>query len=480
MASPKISVIVTAHNYAEYLEEALDSVLDQTFDDFELVVVDDGSTDETPEILRKYSYEYPDTVRVIMLDGIGLAGACNRGIEVAKGEYIIRLDADDYFDENTLTIESSYLDANPGVDLIYPDYYTVDKHGEIINHVRLPKVGEDVKLLDRSPLAAGAMYRKEAWEAIGRYNESLSYQEDYDFWIKFIAEFDVHNVNLPLMYYRQHGSSMSTNFSERMNARRDVKQEFVEQNIELGEINVLGVIPARRESRVDPPEPGKSIENLALAEIEGRPLVEYSIKEALASNHIDRLIVSTEDEAIAEKSRQAGAEVPFLRDERLSSPTARLWEVIESLLEKLPEDQSPDIIAVLPYVSPLRTAGQIDEAIDTSLLFSVDSVISVHENKQFLWQPGKYGLEPLFEQRLLRRDRETTYLESGAIYVTRPETIHTQSDLIGQHVGHILMKEQNSVHLDSWFDYRACEDLLRSVNMIGYMSDDLSGGAEVN
>jgi glycosyltransferase involved in cell wall biosynthesis len=249
MSSPKVSVIVTAYNYAEYIEEALDSVLDQTYDDFELVIVDDGSTDETPEILTEYSYEYPDTVRCITLDGRGLAGACNRGIEAARGEYIIRLDADDYFDENILTIEAQYLDSNPEIDLVYPDYYTVDETGEIIDHVRLPKVGEEIKLLDRSPLAAGAMYRKEAWEAIDGYNESLRYQEDYDFWVKFITEFDVHNVNLPLMYYRQHGSSMSTNFSERMNARRSVKQEFVSERVDTADLDVLGVIPARRESR---------------------------------------------------------------------------------------------------------------------------------------------------------------------------------------------------------------------------------------
>jgi len=221
--SPKVSVIVTAHNYAEFLEECLDSVLRQTYDDFELVVVDDGSTDETPELLRDYSYEYPEIIKVVTLSGEGLPSACNRGIEAADGEYIIRLDADDYFDKNILTVEASYLDANPEIDLVYPDYYTIDKGGEIKNHVRLPKVGEEVKLLDRSPLAAGAMYRRSAWEQIGGYNESLNYQEDYDFWIKFITEYDVHNVNLPLMYYRQHGSSMSTNFTARMNARRDVK-----------------------------------------------------------------------------------------------------------------------------------------------------------------------------------------------------------------------------------------------------------------
>lgn len=475
MSSPKVSVIVTAHNYAEYLEEALDSVLDQTYDAFELVVVDDGSTDETPEILREYAYEYPDTVRTVTLDGIGLAGACNRGIEAADGKYVIRLDADDYFDENILTIESTYLDANPGVDLVYPDYYTVDNEGEIINHVRLPKVGEEVKLLDRSPLAAGAMYRREAWEAIGGYNESLSYQEDYDFWIKFIAEFNVHNVNLPLMYYRQHGSSMSTNFSERMNARRDLKTEFVEENLDTEEVDVLGVIPARQESRIDPPNTAESVDNLALTEVNGRPLIEYSIKEALASNHIDRLIVSTEDEQIADQSRSLGAEVPFLRDESLSSSTAQLWQVVKSILDTIDDGGNPDIITVLPYVSPLRTADQIDEAINTSLLFSVDSVISVCENTQFLWRPGKYGLEPLFEQRLLRRDRETTYHENGAIYVTTAETIRNHSELIGQHIGHILMRDRNSVHIDSWFDYQVCENLLRSENRVGYVSGFLGG-----
>jgi CMP-N-acetylneuraminic acid synthetase len=317
------------------------------------------------------------------------------------------------------------------------------------------------------------MYRKSAWEEIGGYNESLSYQEDYDFWIKFISEFDVHNVNLPLMYYRQHGSSMSTNFSARMNTRRDVKREFVDRRVDTESKEVLGVIPARREARVEPPESGRTVNNLALSEVAGRPLIEYSIKEALESEHIDRLIVSTEDEEIAEVSREAGAEVPFMRDEELSDATTQLWEVVESILGGLGED-APDIVTVLPYVTPLRTAEHIDEAIDTSMMFSVDSVISVYENKKFLWRPGKYGLEPLFKKRLLRRDRETTYHENGAVYVTKPETVRNQSELIGQHVGHILMQEKNSVHIDSWFDYRTCEDTV-SEGMVGFVSEELGG-----
>jgi CMP-N-acetylneuraminic acid synthetase/GT2 family glycosyltransferase len=474
MRHPKVSVIVTAHNYAEFLEECLDSVLDQTYDNFELVVVDDGSTDETPEILREYSYEHQDIIKVVTLGGEGLPTACNRGIQAANGEYTIRLDADDYFDENILTIEASYLNSNENIDLVYPDYYTINVEGEILNHVRLPKVGEEVKLLDRSPLAAGAMYRREAWEEIDGYNESLDYQEDFDFWIKFISKFNVSNINLPLMYYRQHGSSMSTNFSERMNARRKVKREFVENELDLDDMEILGVIPARRETRVDAPD--GSVKNLALKEVGKSPLISYSIWEGLASEHIDRLLVSTEDEEIAESARRLGAEVPFLRDEVLSSPTTQLSEVISSLLHRLSdfEEYQPDIIAILPYVAPLRTADQIDEAIDTKSIFSIDSVISVYESNEFLWRPGKYGLELLFEERLLREERETTYHENGAIYVTTPETVTNHNNLVGQHVGHIQMRQQNSVHINSWYDFQVCQHFIESDEIVGFNSSELA------
>lgn len=470
---PKVSVIVTAHNYVEYLEKCLDSVLRQTYDDYEIVVVDDGSTDETPEILRDYSYEHPETIKVLTLSGEGLPTACNRGIEAASGEYIIRLDADDYFDENILMVEASFLEANPDVDLVYPDYYTINKEGEILDHVRLPKVGKEVKLLDRSPLAAGAMYRRSAWEEIGGYNESLHYQEDYDFWIKFTTEFDVHNVNLPLMYYRQHGSSMSTNFAARMNARRDVKRAFVEARGEFEELEVLGIVPARAERRIDFPFDVDG--PLSLVEVDDRPLIEFTIAESLQAEHVDRLLVSTEDDEIAEVSRDLGAEVPFLRDEELSSPMTQLADVVESLLAGLrtTEDYEPDVLAILPYISPLRTAKHVDEAIDTSLIFSVDSVISVYESTDFLWQPGKYGLEPLFEERLLRRERDSTYHENGAIYVTKPETVIRRNELIGQHVGHILMEERNSLHIDSWFDFEVCSHLLKSTETVGYAAPEL-------
>jgi Glycosyltransferases involved in cell wall biogenesis len=153
VSSTRISIIVTAHNYAEYLPRCLDSALDQTYpaDNYEIVVVDDGSSDETPDLLSDYRFEHPEMIRTIRLEGEGLPSACNAGIKAAEGEYIVRLDADDYFDENILTVEAKYLDENPDISLVYPDYYTVDNNREILDHVRNPRVEEEINFSTEVP-----------------------------------------------------------------------------------------------------------------------------------------------------------------------------------------------------------------------------------------------------------------------------------------------------------------------------------------
>jgi CMP-N-acetylneuraminic acid synthetase len=474
MSSPKISVIVTAHNYAEYLEKCLDSAIKQTHDNYEIVVVDDGSTDDTPEIIREYSYEQPDLFTSVRLSGEGLPTAANAGIEAAEGEYIIRLDADDYFDENILTVLGSYLDSNPDIELVYPDYYTVNDDEEILNHVRLPKVGQEVKLLNRSPLAAGAMYRKSAWEQLGGYKESLSYQEDYDFWIRFINKFDVHNINLPLMYYRQHGDSMSTNLSGRLNARRSLKGDFVENTLgdQLPAQEVLAVIPARKEQRVQAPDfIDDSLNNqpLALYEVGGQTLLEHTIEAGRDARRVDRVIVSTESEAIAEVARGAGVEVPELRPESLSESDVQLSDVVNDLLDRLKSKESycPEIVTILPYISPLRKSEHVDEAIETMHIFSIDSVLSVNENQNFLWQPGKFGLEPLYEKRLLREEKEGLYQENGGIYVVERDVIRNRDEIVGEHVGHILMQPHTSISINSWMDLKLCEKIFEVSNENG-------------
>ena len=364
------------------------------------------------------------------------------------------MDADDYFDENILLVESNILDKHPEIGQVYPDYYRVNQYGEIIEHVRLPKVHDEIKLLDRSPLAAGAMYRKSCYLAIGGYNEKLPYQEDYDFWLRFVDKFNVYNVNLPLMYYRQHRKSMSTNAVPRMNARRKVKSAIAKRNLNIPV--ALGIIPAKENDWN-----GKS---LALENLNGKAVLAYSVEEALKCEALSRVIVSTDSIEIADLAKELGAEVPFIRPKSLSLDRIPLENVYKNILEYLENDAEeplPDIVVSMQICSPLRKAVHIEEAIDTMVLHDTDSVIGVFADKTFRWKHGPNGLIPIFfKKRLLRHEKETTFQENGSVYVYKTTNLQKNMGL-GNSIGYIEMLPEESLRLKSFLDFWIVDQMLK-------------------
>jgi len=454
MSNPKVSVILTAYNYGKYLDQAIRSVLNQTYQDFELIVVDDGSTDYTDDVLQAYASHHK--IRTVRLDRAGLAAAANAGVAASRGEYLVRLDADDYFDENLLLVEAHFLETHPQVHMVFPDYYRVDSRGGILEHVRLPKVHDEVTLLDRSPLAAGAMFRRWCYDALGGYDESLRYQEDYDFWVRFIDRFNVYNVNLPLIYYRQHDRNMSRNFENRMEARRRVKEKFVEGKGIRESKRVLAVIPAMARMRDD--------RKLPLLPLGGRPLLAHTVAEALQVKLLDRVVVSTEDPEVAEVARRLGAEVPFLRPRELARSSVSVEEVVRQLLGRLSQEDGydPDLVVILHILSPFRRAKHVTEALDTLLLYQADSVISVCQDLTFHWRRGREGLELVgYQKRLLREEKETIFKENGALYLTSAGLIRS-GGFLGERISYIEMAPHESLRLETDFDFWVAERVLES------------------
>src|SRR3990167_4503438 len=207
MSEPLVTVYITNHNYARYLRQSIESVLGQKFTDFELIIIDDGSTDGSLEILTEYE-RHPQG-RIVSQENHGLTVANNIALRMARGRYIVRLDADDYFDENALLVMSNYLERHPDVGLVFPDYYTVDAAGEIIALQRRHDFQQDVTLYDQPAHGAGTMIRRECLLALGGYNEQFSRQDGYELWLRFIQQYQVANVNLPLFCYRRHPTSLT-------------------------------------------------------------------------------------------------------------------------------------------------------------------------------------------------------------------------------------------------------------------------------
>jgi CMP-N-acetylneuraminic acid synthetase len=441
-----------AHNYAKFLDKAIQSVLRQTIQDFELILVDDGSTDNTQEIIRVY--EHDPKIRSLLLKGVGVASACNQAIAVSSGEYLVRLDADDYFDENILLVESHFLDTHPTIHMVYPDYYHVDQYGGILEHIRTPRANAEIKFLDRTPLGAGAMFRRKCYDEIGGYRDGLYYQEDYDFWLRFLERFNVHNINLPLMYYRKHNANKSEQQADlRNDARREVKQRIIETKRISMPSNVLAVIPAVASSRLG--------FRFALRPLAGKPVIAYAI-EAAHKASVTRVVISTEDPETATVAQELGAEVPFLRPFELAQPSVSVEEVVAYLLKTLDASEGyfPDLVVVLHLLTPFRKAKHITEGIHTLILHQTDSVIGVCQDVSFYWKQGVKGLEPVGSRhRLLRAEREAIFKENGALYVVRAENVR-KGRFFGEHVGYVEMTRAESLRLESEYDFWIAEQIL--------------------
>ncbi len=199
---PKVSVIIPTYNRLPMVKEAVQSVLAQDFEDFELIVVDDGSTDGTSEELKRYG----GRVRVIEhTENRGVSAARNRGILQAKGKYIAFLDSDDLWVKGKLKIQVSFLDDNPHYPLCYTDEIWI-RRGKRVNPMKKHSKYSGWIFEKCLPLCiispSSAMMRKALFSKVGLFDEALPVCEDYDLWLRVSARFPIFFINKRLIIKR--------------------------------------------------------------------------------------------------------------------------------------------------------------------------------------------------------------------------------------------------------------------------------------
>jgi len=207
-----VSVIIPTYNRVRYIAEAINSILNQTYQNYEILVVDDGSTDETQKAVAAIESE---KIRYFYRDHQGISLSLNFGINHSRGRYIARLDSDDIFFPEKLKRQVQLLEANPEVDLVYTQVYNMTEDGKIIcaypeSH-NLPS--EPLRTL-RSFLFAPSqsiMFRRDCIEKIGAYDENFTVAEDWDFCIRMAQEFKFAYINQPLVKVRKHAAMITRN-----------------------------------------------------------------------------------------------------------------------------------------------------------------------------------------------------------------------------------------------------------------------------
>ena len=206
---PEVTIYITNYNYSLYLPKAIESCLNQTYKNFEIIIIDDGSTDSSKKIINFYANKNKNIVPIFKKNQ-GLIRACNTALSSARGKFIIRLDADDWFDKNAIKLMAYELNQDKKLQIIFPDYYEVNKEGKILRSIRRHDF-EKVGLLDQPAHGACTMFRTKTLITSGGYDEFFNCQDGVDIWYRFIKKHKVRNLNIPLFYYRKHEVSITKN-----------------------------------------------------------------------------------------------------------------------------------------------------------------------------------------------------------------------------------------------------------------------------
>jgi len=210
-----VSVIIPNYNYAQYVGDAIESVMAQTYNDFELIIVDNGSTDNSRLVLEGYEKKYAPQLKVVFQENRGQAGSRNRGIKESKGDLIAFLDADDVWMPNKLE-EQVELFGNQDIGLVYSGFWLSD---EKLNRIKVQKAKYRGDLLPLFATAgseaivrggeSNAIIRRECIEVVGDFDEELDGSTGWDLYRRVASCYKIDYVDLPLMIYRNHGNNLT-------------------------------------------------------------------------------------------------------------------------------------------------------------------------------------------------------------------------------------------------------------------------------
>lgn len=225
---PKVSVICIVYNSMVYLPRTVASVLTQTLPDFELIIIDDGSSDN---VVAWVSTLNDPRIKLVSQTNRGIPGARNTGIEHARGEYLAFLDGDDLWEPTKLEKQVACLEARPEVGLVHTAIRYVDANDQEVNQVLGVRGDGDVwrEVVIQNPVRCGSspLVRRECFETVGTFDPTLFFCDDWDMWIRIATRYHFTVINEPLTLYRQHGANMTKSYQAIMpNFKRVIERAF--------------------------------------------------------------------------------------------------------------------------------------------------------------------------------------------------------------------------------------------------------------
>jgi glycosyltransferase involved in cell wall biosynthesis len=205
--SKLVSIVLPVYIGARFLSQSIDSCLHQTYCNIELIVVDDGSEDNSVDIVNSYD---DDRIKLIRHEtNRKLPAALNTGFNHTSGVYLTWTSHDNYYPPTAIAEMVNFLEENPHIHFVFTDDYYVDEADQMLGVV---KRGPIERLAAECCVGGGFLYTRTAYEKVGPYNERTFLAEDYDYWLRVSAYFPIAHLARPLYYYRQHPASLTSRY----------------------------------------------------------------------------------------------------------------------------------------------------------------------------------------------------------------------------------------------------------------------------
>lgn len=231
---PLVSIILPTYNRANYLPYSINSVLAQSYDIFELYIIDDGSSDNTVDVVNNYLND--DRVHYIYQDNQGQSVARNEGLKRAKGDFICFLDSDDLYKPDKLVKQIDILKSNRKIDIVHGDEDLIDKDGRILSKKNMNRYSGMIYeklLIDNSVSIITVMARKKCFDEMGGFDESIEVGDDYDLWLRFSAKYRYHYEPEYFAQYRIMDDQISSDKKRRFESNRNTIERFLKEHPDL-------------------------------------------------------------------------------------------------------------------------------------------------------------------------------------------------------------------------------------------------------
>lgn len=445
--NPLVTVYVPCRNYGRFLKQCIDSVFSQLYPHWELIIVDEASEDDTAVIAEELQRCFPEKVRFIRnTSPTGLQKLANRVLQLANGQYMMRLDADDWLDECALLLMVAKLEASPEIGLVYGNYFYTDPLGKVLGIERRFALGQEDYSGHLPPHGACTLFRTRALKAVGGYSEDINAQDGWELWFKLFNRVGAVSLQVPLFYYRQHGESLSRDFKRLLTARSKIFQKISDSQEGCYKPSCIAVIPVK--------ESYPGFEGVPFREYQGVSLLERAILSATGSKKISTVIVASASQRVLnfakdlERTGRVPAHVQMLRNDDQGVVPIHEIMIQAGELEQRLSGAYPDIVMFLSLHAVNRRPDHIDDAFNIIRITQSDSVVSVEEEREPLFTHGKHGLDLLNPGRLdgLTFDRERLYRFNGSILGAWWEVLVNVS-LIGEKISYLEMSPHDSIQI---------------------------------